>query len=36
VPGATAFDPLEPIIVLLYVVAAGLLLWGAGQQRPQY
>lgn len=31
VPGAVAFDPVEPVIVLLYVVAVGILLLGAGR-----
>jgi hypothetical protein len=31
VPGAVMFDPIEPFIALLYVVAAGLLLRAAGR-----
>jgi hypothetical protein len=35
VPGAVAFDPLEPFIALLYLLASALLLWGAGSQRRE-
>jgi hypothetical protein len=40
VPGAVAFDPLEPVIALLYVAETAVLLGGAGRQhreadRPQ-
>lgn len=31
IPGAVAFDPLEPVIALLYVLAGGSLLWCAGR-----
>jgi hypothetical protein len=34
-PGAVAFDPAEPFIALLYVLASALLLWGAGSQRGE-
>jgi hypothetical protein len=30
VPGAVAFDPIEPAIAILYAAAAGTLLWAAG------
>lgn len=33
IPGAVAFDPGEPFIALLYLVATALLFWGAGSQR---
>ena len=34
-PGAVAFDPLEPLIALLYMLASALLLWGAGSRRHE-
>ena len=34
-PGAVAFDPVEPLIALLYLLASALLLWGAGSQRRE-
>lgn len=34
-PGAVAFDPFEPLIALLYVLASALLLWGAGSDRRE-
>jgi hypothetical protein len=34
-PDAVAFDPVEPVIALLYLVASALLLWGAGSQRRE-
>jgi len=35
IPGAVAFDPFEPVIVLFYLIAAAVLLWHAnGEPRP--
>jgi hypothetical protein len=34
VPGAVGFDPFEPVIVAVYVVAAVLLWWGTGAAEP--
>jgi hypothetical protein len=33
IPGAVPFDPLEPVIALLYTAATVQLLWGAGRCR---
>jgi len=33
IPGAVPFDPLEPVIALLYTAVTVLLLWGAGRGR---
>ena len=35
IPGAVAFDPGEPFIALLYLVATALLVWGAGSHRSR-
>jgi len=35
VPGAVAFDPMEPVIALLYLVATAVLLWGAGRRHGE-
>jgi hypothetical protein len=34
-PGAVAFDPVEPLIALLYLLASALLVWGAGSLRRE-
>lgn len=35
VPGAVAFDPMEPAIAVLFVVATAMLLWGAGRRHGE-
>jgi hypothetical protein len=35
IPGAVAFDPVEPFIGLIYLSATAVLMWGAGREHHE-